>query len=175
MFKNKLLTAFVSTVAIGLSGYAMNASATDIVGGADASVDIIAPMTLVQTTAMYFGNVSPDTAVSTTVVLDNANGVTSPPAGGGERAGMSGVPLSGLFTVGGVNGASYAITLPAAPVALGAMSLGTFVGLSASTSSATGGTLGPGDTFTVGATLTIPGGQAAGNYTTTYPVTVNYN
>ena len=53
--------------------------------------------------------------------------------------------------------------------------LDTLVALSASTASATGGTLGPGDTFTVGGTLTIPGGQAAGNYSTTYPVTVNYN
>lgn len=172
MFKRKLLAALVTTTVAGFSGYAMNASATTL-NNANASVDIIAPMTLVQTTPMYFGNVSPDTTVATTVVLDTANGVTSP---GVVKAGMSGTPTSALFTVGGVNGANYAITLPTAAIVFGGLTLDTFVGLSASTGAANGGTLGAaGDTFTVGATLTIPAGQAAGNYATTYSVTVNYN
>ena len=166
MFKRKLLAALVATTAVGFAGYAMNASATDL--SATASVVIIAPISILEDTPLNFGTVAPAATVgdTTTVTVAPGGGISS---GSTPAAGLGGGEAAGSFTVSGITDATYAVTLPTTDIVFNGMTLNGF--LSNNTGTLTGGS----DTLTVGATLSIPGGQAAGIYSTNYDVTVEYN
>ena len=169
MINNKLLVAAgVATLSAGFFSTTVTA-ATDT---ANASVTILAPITITADVAdeMDFGDVSPDT-VATTVVLTPGGAVSSP-----DGAGIfGGTPNGGNFDITGAGNLAYDITLPlngvvtlAGPGA--AMSVDSFTDSAGGASALAAGV----DTFDVGATLTINANQTAGGYSGTYDVTVNY-
>ncbi len=167
MFKRKLLAALVTTTTVGFAGYAMNASATELTT-ATANVTIIAPISILENTQLNFGSVAPAAGAgdTTTVTVAPGGGVSSAST---PTAGLGGGHAAGDFTVSGISGSAYVVTLPVADITFNGMTLNTF------TSNNTGTLTGGSDNLTVGATLSIPGGQAAGIYSTNYTVTVEYN
>lgn len=166
---NKKLLVAVGA-AIATTGM-YSASLTAATVTANASANVLAPLDIaVGTNAMDFGDVSGDADTATTVVLTTA-GTTSSPDG----ASAAGTPTAGDFDVTGAGTLAYDITLPADGVVTltgggPAMAVDSFTDSAGGSSSLTGGA----DSFTVGATLTINAGQAAGAYSGTYDVTVNY-
>jgi hypothetical protein len=151
---------------------------------ANASATIAKPITLNKTADLSFGIVVPNGTGNgdLTVVVDTVN--TRSIAGNVDGALLGGTVSSAGFAVSGRPNATYAITLPAAPITLtggvtaATMSVDTFT----ESTGALGGTLvvdaTPGlgeDSFTVGATLTVGESQAADDYTGSFDVTVTYN
>jgi hypothetical protein len=167
MFNRKILATAVTAGLIMLGS--STASATTING--TASAVIIAPISIVQTTAMSFGDISPSVANATTVQLDTANTRTSP-----DGAGLAGGTVaSGLFTVTGFGTLAFNITLPGNGVVTltgpgTAMAVDNFVDSGGGTGTLAGGSA----TFTVGADLSVGANQTAGTYNGTYAVTVEY-
>ncbi len=171
MFKRKLLTALVATSAVGFGAYSMNASAVDF--GATANVNIIAPISVAETTQLNFGTVVADSVAQTdvTIVPDGTGGAISGASTADVLAGTG--AAEGSFTLTGLAGAAYTVTFPAS-VVFSTMTLDTFTSLSANAGTLSGA---PGnqDTLSVGATLTIPAGTAPGLYSPVYNITVEYN
>lgn len=130
------------------------------------------PITIVNTQALAFGSFAAGSGGSVTV---SAAGVRS--AGGGVVLLSAGAGSGASFSVTGDPNLTYAITLPANGVA--ALSSGAnSMALTAFTSSpASTGVLSAGgsQTLSVGATLGVGGNQAAGNYSGSFNVIVNYN
>lgn len=165
---NKLLVA-VGAAALSACLYTTTASAASV-STATASANVITPMTIAENTALHFGDVG---------VGAGGGDVTLAPGGGRSvTAGdaeiiAGGANTPGTFTITGEPNKAYTLTYPAAPVDIsggtGTMDVDNFTDNSAGTMPA-GGT----ETFNVGATLTIGGGQAAGLYSNTYTLTVNY-
>lgn len=160
--------AVASAFALGGSTFGINAYAASATGNATATV--IAPIAITNTADLAFGKFAASTGG--TVVMDPA----------GARTATGAVVLSTVtpgaaasFDVTGDNNATYAISLPAsATITSGAvnMTVDTFT----STPSATGTLSATGaQTVTVGGTLTVASAQAAGAYTGTFSVTVEYN
>ena len=178
MFKRKLLTVLVATAAVGFGGFAMNATAASVNGTANAV--IYTPLSIVENTQMDFAGIAPS-AAGGILILDTANSIGILPLG----FVLSGTPASGQFTVTGEAGLTYGITFPGAPFTLngspgGTMTVDTFT-VSGVGSPRTIGGGPPGavpvsatDTFTVGANLNVGASQAAGTYTGTYTVQVDY-
>lgn len=163
----RFLTVLIIGLAFSASVYGQ-ATAT-----ANASATIVGPISLTRTAHMNFGNVAVG-ASSGTVVLTPEG--TRSATGGVTLPASTGTVGAAAFTVGGVDTYTFAITLPASVViSNGAnnMTVDTFT----STPSGTGVLGATGATLTVGATLNVNAGQAAGNYTSATPfnVTVNYN
>lgn len=130
------------------------------------------PIAIVNTQALAFGSFAAGSGGSVTV---SAGGARS--AGGGVVLLSAGAGAVASFSVTGDPNLTYAITLPANGVAAltsGANSMA----LTAFTSSPTStGVLSAGgsQTLSVGATLGVSSNQAAGNYSGSFNVIVNYN
>jgi len=136
----------------------------------NADAEIVAPIGISNTTGMNFGRVAP-TAVAGTVVLDTASSRT--PTNVDLLTG--GTVSAATFAVTGDASETYSITLPAsATITSGAnnMTVDSFTH-DAGGSPALDGT--GNDSFNVGATLNVGANQAAGSYTGTFAVTVDYN
>jgi Domain of unknown function (DUF4402) len=152
---------------------AANAQQQQSTASANALARIVSPILITKTADLNFGDVVPSGAAGT---------VTVTPAGsrsallGATLGSGTGVAAAG-FNVTGQASATYAITLPASPASItdGAshtMSVGSFV----SSLGATGTLSGTGSqALTVGATLNVLASQAAGSYTGSFSVSVNYN
>lgn len=175
MKKSTLLLTFTAAlIGISMQGKAQaTASAT-----ANATATIVTPISIVKVTDLEFGNVAVSGTVDGTVIMDpdgtrsRTGGVTLPAVTGDFNAAS--------FTVSGVGGYLYTITLPSTAVSLAsgaspAMTVTNFT----SDPAGSGGTLSTGgeQTLRVGGTLNVAAGQPAGIYATTTPftVTVNYN
>ena len=145
---------------------------------ASASATIITPISIAKTVDMDFGNIAVSASVSGTVILDTKGSRTTGGSGGVTLPATTGTVAAAEFTVSGEAGYTYAITLPSkATLADGS---GNTMAVSSFTSypSATGTLDSKGnETLSVGATLSVSAGQAAGTYTdkSGVPVTVNYN
>ena len=149
--------------------FAMNANvahAADATGNATA--EIVAAITLVETTPMDFAEIVTDNA---------ADDVTLSPAGAITNTGGStfqGTPVAGLFDATGNANAAATITFSSGDQLTGpgaAMDLDTFTHDAGGTPAFDGaGAL----SFNVGATLGVNATQTAGTYTGTYTVSVNY-
>lgn len=152
------------------------------VAATPAGVQLIVPMTIAQTAALHFGNITLTDALGGTVVLSTANVRTF--AGGVSASAISPTSTNAAYDVTGTYNETYALTLPAditvtetigstatlTVSALTARFLGAGTDAITSTLSATGT-----DSFTVGGTLTVAAAQIAGIYAGTFPVSVDYN
>ena len=169
---NKYFALLLVVLMVGFSANALAANPTAS-ATASATAVIVTPIGITQVgNNLNFGN----------IVASGAGGtVTVDPTGAATYSGVSAPSAPGTiyaagFSVTGAPNLTYAITLPVSATLTGSvsgtMTLGTFT----SSPSATG-TLDGSDTqaLTVGATLTVGAGQAAGTYSGTFSVTVDYN
>ena len=168
----KKLSILVSLVAI-LSIASFTAKA-QVTATADASANIIGPISITKDVNMSFGNVAVSPSNAGTVLLSTASTRT---AGGGVTLPViTGTVAAAKFTVSGQSGTTYAITLPASVVLVNGANSMT---VDAFTSTPTlAGTLVSGtEEIFVGATLNVAAGQISGLYTNTSDlvVSVNYN
>ncbi|MCX6335485.1 MAG: DUF4402 domain-containing protein [Bacteroidia bacterium] len=160
----------ILTVAVVMIAYSVSASAQgSATTSGNAAARIIAPITLTVGTTLDFGTIY---NTGGTVIISTA-GVRS----GTAAVKATPVPTAGTFTVAGEPTLTYAITLPADGVVtiasgVNTMPINSFVSNPATTSTIPGG---GSETLSIGATLTVAAGQASGNYTGTYSVTVQYN
>ena len=140
---------------------------------ANATATIITPISITNSTDLRFGNVAANPTLTGTVVITPA-GLRS--AGGGATlpviTGTFGVAT---FTVTGEGTSTYAITLPGTVTLTGTPGGTMTVDNFASTPSGTGTLAAGTQNVTVGGTLNVGAAQAAGSYTGTFSVTVNYN
>lgn len=168
----------LSIISIALSFlYSGLAHAVQIQG--NATVQVVTPIAIDQDTALNFGVVAPLGIVADpgqsvgTVTIATDNSVTS-----NNISLLSQAPNRnrGVFTVTGTSGATYAITIPSGNITLNDggsnnITVGSFTSNPSGTGVLTGGT----QTLHIGATLTVAANQAAGTYSGTYPITVEYN
>lgn len=158
----KKILAFAAAAAVVAGG----AYAADVDSSAGAK--IIAPLQVSNATALYFGTVAPSLTAADTVVVSPAGAKTC----GAELTCLTDDHTAAAFNVTGEADKSYTITLPnSISISNGTetMDVDNFTGSKAS------GTLTSGaDSFTVGGTLDVAANQAAGEYTGTFTVTVEY-
>ena len=174
MINKKILSA--ACIAALTSGFSTS-SLSDTTSGT-ATANVLQPLTLTAGAGMDFGTVSGDALNPTTVVLTTGGTTTS-----GDGAYFGGAPAAGGFSVAGGAFLAYNITLPAAAtlthttIPANTMNVNSFNSLSTTTGAIDDtGALSAGaiDSFTVGATLNMNNGQAAGTYNGTYNVTIAY-
>ena len=141
---------------------------------ATATATILTPIAISKTVDMNFGNLSAS-GTAGTVVLTPAGGRS---ATGGVTLMPAGTVTAASFTVTGLIGTTYAITLPvSATIEIGVNTM-TVDNFNSTPTVVAGGSLATGtETLLVGATLQVGVGQVAGVYTSVTPfdVTVNYN
>jgi hypothetical protein len=163
---NKLMIA-AGAAAISAGIYSSTVSAASV--SANASANVITPLSITETNGINFGDVSVG-AAGGTVVLDTTGGRT---VTGDAEAVAGGTVLSGAYSVTGEGTKAYSITFPAsATISSGAnnMTVNGFNHDAGASPALTGGS----DTFNVGATLNIGASQPAGTYSGTYTLTVDY-
>ena len=144
---------------------------------ASVTANVIAPVSLAKTVDMNFGNAAVAAGAGGMVILNPAS-TRSTSGTGVTLPATAGTVSAAAFTVSGAPNYTYAITLPSSAVITGPASSTMTVTSFTSAPSATGVlSTGGTQTLTVGATLNVIAGQAAGTYTnaTGVPVTVNYN
>ncbi|HOX74375.1 MAG TPA: DUF4402 domain-containing protein [Bacteroidales bacterium] len=149
---------------------------------ASAAATIFTPISIAKVAGgdMNFGTLASSGSGGTCVLAADGAGTRTPSAG---ITLMGGTPQAATFTVTGIAGQSYAITLPSAATTVsdGAATPHTMT-IDSWTSDYTGTITGGSITLHVGATLNIGALQEAGVYTTAnsggsgdFTVTVNYN
>jgi len=142
----------------------------------NASAKILTALTITNTVPLNFGTMTVPTA-ATTVTVDPYGTRTS--AGNITLLAQAPIFTSAAYSVTGDAGATYTITLPGSIYITGTTWPWTAMPVNGFTTSKTGNasTLGTGgtDSFTLGATLNLASGQAAGTYTGTFDVSVAYN
>jgi hypothetical protein len=167
MLNKKLGLALVAVVATAVAVK----SAKAFTGNGTATATIVTPLTFTSSQNLQFGTI--DAATGGTVTVS--------PAGVRSKTGAlalisSGAGAEGHLDVTGTGTLTYAITLPAngtVTIANGAnnMAVDSFL----SNPAGTGALVAGAQTINVGGTLTVASGQAAGLYSGTYPVSVDYN
>lgn len=162
--------------AILLATFGLNANAQST-ATSTASVEITTPIEITGAADMNFGKIAVQPATGGTIVM-SADGTATPTSGVKLVAGGA-TRSAAAFTVTGTDGLLFNISLPADGVVSLAKSGGGAVAIPATTftsSIGSSGTLTSGTaSFGVGATLTIPAGQAAGSYeSASFNVTVVY-
>ncbi|HVO51434.1 MAG TPA: DUF4402 domain-containing protein [Thermoanaerobaculia bacterium] len=165
----KLLISAAALAVLALTNSA-NAQAASANGTATAKV--LTPIGISAGANLNFGTIASGAALGTVVITPA--GARSVTGGVGAVTDGANAPTAGVFTVTGAAGYGFAITLPvSATITSGAnnMTVNTFASTPSGTGTLTAGTA----TVNVGATLNVAANQAAGAYTGTYPVTVNYN
>ncbi|HNR41530.1 MAG TPA: DUF4402 domain-containing protein [Bacteroidales bacterium] len=144
---------------------------------ATATAVIVGPIGISNTANMNFGNVAVG-ATGGTVILEPSTTAGRTATGGVTLPATTGTVAAAAFTVTGVAGYTYAITLPSAALTISSGANSMTVDNWTSNPTPTGTLDGGGSqTLWVGATLHVSGSQAAGTYTSATPftVTVNYN
>lgn len=171
---NQLVKLGLAALIAGM--YSTGVSADIISGNADANV--IAPLLLVETTAMNFGDVAGGTGAGT-VVLDLAGART---VTGDASTLASGAGSAGAFTIEGAAGLAFTLSVTGtATLSDGGGNTMTADTFTENGSAVTLTGTGSPDAFQIGATLNLGAGQAAGAYSTanaggaTFTVTANYN
>lgn len=171
----KSLAVTVAILCMATGAFADGSTAT---ATANASGQIITPITISKNTDLYFGKNIADTTAGGTVVIatDSTRTVTGNVVAG--TAQFVGVPTAASFSVAGEPSATYAITLPASVTVTNPGAVTMTVDTFTSNPSATGAlNISGAQTLLVGATLHVAMNQADGVYTAASPfsVTVNYN
>ena len=164
----KLLVLAIVVLGFATSSFAQGASAT-----ASASGTIVSPISIIKDVDMNFGNIAVHATNPGTVVLAT-DGTRSATAGVTLPA-VTGTVSAAEFTVNGTEDYTYVVTLPVGVITVA--NGGNTMDLTDWSSNETGILTGSTETFNVGATLNVNGGQAPGLYTTGTPftITVNYN
>lgn len=168
MIRNNKLLIAAGAAALTASMYTSAVTAASINGTAAANV--ITPLGISETTGLNFGDVSVGTGGGT-VSIDFTNGRTA--TGDAEAVTGGTTPAAGAYLVTGTGTKTYSISLPGSTtITDGAvtMTVNGFSHNAGATPALSGGT----DTFNIGATLNINGGQAVNAYSGTFPLTVNY-
>ncbi len=136
---------------------------------ANVTITVAAPISISSSGDMDFGTMVPTGTAGT---------VTVTPAGARSAVNvdlLGGVPSAASFDVTGDGNENYSITLPSSATLTSGgntMTVDTFThDAGASPKLPVGGS----ETFNVGATLSVGAAQAAGTYSGTFSVTVNYN
>ncbi len=133
------------------------------------TITIAAPISISNTANLDFG---------TMVTTGTAGTVTVTPAGARSSVDvdlLGGVPAAAAFDVTGEGNANYSITVPSSTTLSSGgdtMTVDTFTDDAGASPRLPGG---GSETFNVGATLNVGATQAAGTYSGTFSVTVNYN
>ena len=150
--------------ALALGSASSHAADVDVSAGAK----IIAPLQLTNTTALYFGTIVPSINSDDTVIVAHTGAKTC----GNSLTCLSDDHTAAQFSVAGATQNTYSIQLPST-VAItsgnNSMTIKDFSG-----SKATGTLTGGQDNFAVGGTLEVAANQAAGEYTGTFVVSVEY-
>lgn len=155
-----LLAAIIATAStLSVSAFAATATGT-------ASATVLTPIAIAAGTALNFGTLAGNASGGTVVVTA---------AGARSTTGtvvVTGAAFSaGTFTVTGTGAATFAVTYPGSfNVVSGSDTMAVAV-TGAATGTLSGGTV----SLPVGGTLTVGANQAAGSYTGTYVMTVEYN
>jgi len=161
-----ILFATGSMVALlGANTYAASDTGT-------ATATVMTPISISADTALDFGAFSPSTGGTVTIATDGARSST-----GAVVLSSTDTGNNGVFTVTGQASATYAITLPSdgtVTIDSGAnsMDVDTFTSNPSGTGTLSGG---GSQTLNVGATVTVGSSQAAGSYSGTFDVSVEYN
>ncbi len=166
---NHLKLAAVLMAGTGLAALSTSQAWADS-ANSSADAEVVTPIGISNTTGLNFGRVA-ETGVAGTVVLDTASART--PTNVDLLSG--GTVTAATFAVTGEVSEAYSITLPAsATIISGAnnMTVDTFTHDAGGAPALDGS---GNDSFNVGATLNVGAAQAAGSYTGTFAVTVNYN
>lgn len=139
----------------------------------------ITPLTLTPGIAIDFGQISSG-SMGGTIILNAVSGARTVGSGDADVVNNAIAGTPGTFTVQGNAGLSFNISYVNGSLTDSAG--GNAITISGFTDTSSGMALtGGADSFSVGATLTLPGSQPAGNYSTAnpggipYSVTVNYN
>ncbi|MEM9233121.1 MAG: DUF4402 domain-containing protein [Pseudomonadota bacterium] len=160
------VSAFALMAVAGFGASAANAEDADFT----ASANILQALALTKQADLAFANIVPDATTAGTVVVSTAGIRTC-----NAPLSCSGTVTAADFDVLGTAGYTFAITLPASDNITNAngdtMSVDNFVSSIGNTGTLTGGTA----DFSLGATLNVGAAQAAGAYTGTFTVTVEYN
>jgi hypothetical protein len=164
---------------VTMAGLSTSLYAVDTADGT-ATATVVAPITVAENTAMSFGDIAVGVGGGTVVLANTGGGRT--PSGDVEVLATT-AGTSAVFDVTGLNGATYSISYTQdAILSDGSGNSMTALATSFTDSNSGTGSIGAaGDSFSVGATLTVTGGQAPGSYSTAnvggqpYQVTVNYN
>jgi len=160
-----ILFATGSMVALlGANTYAASDTGT-------ATATVMTPISISADTALDFGAFAPSTGGTVTIATDGAR------SSSGVVPSSTDTGNNGVFTVTGQASATYAITLPSdgtVTITSGgnSMDVDTFTSNPSGTGTLSGG---GSQTLNVGATLTVGSGQAAGSYSGTFDVSVEYN
>ena len=141
---------------------------------ATATATIITPIAITKTVDMNFGNVAV-TSVAGAVILAPAGTRTT--TGGVTLPATARTVTAASFNVTGIEGYTYAITLPITDHTISNGTNNMIVNAFTSTPSGTGKLTAGAQPVTVGATLNVGVAQVAGTYTSVTPfnVSVNYN
>lgn len=177
-FHSAIKTLFIGAIFVIATFAANNASAqtSATAAGVGAAATVASAMGITKTADLSFGIVVPNVGSASTVVLDESDGRSV--TGGAALVG-GGTVTSASFNVTGDNNATYAFTSPGTITlvsGLNTMDVDTWTALSATSGDATLTLSGTGaDTMTIGATLQLADGQAAGDYAVTFNLTIDYN
>ncbi len=145
----------------------------------DVAANIVIPLAIAETASLHFGTMTVLAGTGGACVL-STQGVRTQTAGVNLSL-QSPLASNAAYNVSGAVNTSYAITLPAKITVTclsNKMTIGNLLARAASTGlDGLTGTLSAGgtDNFTIGGTLNVLPGQAAGLYTGTFNVTVVYN
>lgn len=166
ILNNKFNKSLIKIVAVNLAIFLAainNAFAITIQGDAEAT--IVNPLTISQNQPLNFGIIVPDSSGDSTVDQSGNTTGDAQHLGGAQNA---------TFDITGYENSSYTITLDNSTTltsgsdSMTVTSLSIEGGTSRSLSSGS-------DSFDVNGVLEVGASQAAGNYTGTYNVTINYN
>ncbi|GAB3477663.1 DUF4402 domain-containing protein [Polaromonas eurypsychrophila] len=162
--KNMTRFSFLAAAVAVTSALSFSALAATATGTANATV--LTPIAISAGTALNFGTLAGNATGGTVIVT--AAGVRTPT---GSVVVTGAAFTAGTFTVTGTGASTFAVTYPASfNVTSGANTMGVVV-TGAAIGTLSGGTV----SLPVGGTLTVGGNQAAGSYTGTYTMTVEYN
>jgi len=139
---------------------------------ANATATVMTPISIAKDNDLDFGAFSASTGGTVSIAEDGSRSAT-----GAVVLSASDTGNNAQFTVSGQASATYAITLPGDGTVTitdgsNTMDVDTFTSNPSGTGTLSGG---GSQTLNVGATLTVGSGQAAGSYTGTFDVTVEYN
>jgi hypothetical protein len=170
------LVALIAVVGGGGGNLALASSGNTSVSTGSASATVAAPIRLAATGSLQFGTFA-QPQIGGTIAISPYGAISTTGDLGSDMAVAQSTPTSAAsFTVTGIPGMQFSASgVTSVTISNGAarMTVGQFT----INSSFSGGTIGANGTttFNIGGTLTASAGQAPGNYTGTFPITVTYN